>query len=214
MKAATLFALGLALAAHRAHAQLPAVISAPISEKISRKQITHQTVTGTLMAQGKALAGDMKTVSGQIKGVVDQTQQLHDQWYSSLLQVSAGVRSYRRVQEIYDHQTAMITLYGSALGELRHKGLSSSQLTGATTVYQGMLNENVELLGELVGVMSAGKAKMTDPERIGFINSIADRVSTQHDLMNYYTNKCRAAARLQAQTAQDQSSMLSFLSGK
>ena len=58
MKAATILRLGLALAAHRAHAQMPAVISAPISEKISRKQITHQTVTGTLMAQGKVLAGE------------------------------------------------------------------------------------------------------------------------------------------------------------
>lgn len=214
MKAATILALGLALAAHRAHAQMPAVISAPISEKISRKQITHQTVTGTLMAQGRALAGDMKMVSGQIKGVIDKTQQLHDQWYSSLLQVSAGVRTYRRVQEIYDHQTAMISLYGSALGELRQKGLSSNQLTGATTVYQGILNENVQLLGELVGVMSAGRAKMTDPERIEFINNIADRVSAQHDLMNYYTNKCRAVAQMQAQAAQDRASMLSFLGDK
>jgi hypothetical protein len=213
MKAATILALGLTLAAHRAHAQYPAVISAPISEKISRKQITHQTVTGALMAQGKVLAGDMKTVSGQIKGVIDKTQQLHDQWYSSLLQVSAGVRSYRRVQEIYNHQTAMISLYNSALGELRQKGLSN-QLTGATTVYQGILNENVQLLGELVGVMSAGKAKMTDPERIEFINNIADRVSAQHDLMNYYTNKCRAVAQMQAQAAQDRASMLSFLGSK
>lgn len=214
MKAAIVFALGLTFGVHRAHAQYPAVISAPVSEGISRKQITHQTVTGTLMAQGKVLAGDMKTVSGQIKGVIDKTQQLHDQWYSSLLQVSAGVRSYRRVQEIYNHQTAMISLYGSALGELRQKGLSSGQLSGTTTVYQGILNENVQLIGELVGVMSAGKAKMTDPERIEFINNIADRMQGQHDLMNYYTNKCRVVAAMQARATQDRASVLSFMGSK
>lgn len=206
--------MALSFVAHNVYAQYPAVISAPISEQISRKQITHQTVSGTLLAQGKALAGDMTAVSGQIKGVIDQTQQLHDQWYSSLLQVSAGVRGYRRVQEIYNHQTAMISLYSSAIPELRSQGLTSNQLTGASTVYQGMLSENVELIGELIGVMSAGKAKMTDPERIEFINNIADKISGQHDLMNYYTNKCRAVATQQAQASKDRASMLSFLGGK
>ncbi|TVT36766.1 hypothetical protein FNT36_24955 [Hymenobacter setariae] len=209
-----LSALVLVLGAHRAHAQYPAVISAPISEQISRKQITHQTVSGTLLAQGKALAGDMTAVSGQIKGVIDQTQQLHDQWYSSLLQISSGVRTYRRVQEIYDHQTGMIGLYSSVLPELRTKGLSTAQLSGATTIYQGILNENIGLLSELVGVLSAGKAKMTDPERIEFINNIADKIGSQHDLMNYYTSKCRAIARMQAQTAQDRASVLSLMGSR
>lgn len=206
-----LWAFVLVAGAHRAYAQLPAVISAPISEQISRKQITHQTISGTLLAQGKALAGDMTAVSGQIKGVIDQTQQLHDQWYSSLLQISTGVRTYRRVQEIYDHQTGMIGLYSSILPELRTKGLSTAQLSGATTIYQGILNENIGLLSELVGVLSAGKAKMTDPERIEFINNIADKIGSQHDLMNYYTSKCRAIARMQAQTAQDHASVLSLM---
>lgn len=214
MKATNFCVLALTLAAHQAYAQMPAVISAPISEQISRKQITHQTVSGTLLAQGKALAGDMTAVSGQLKGVIDQTQQLHDQWYSSLLQVSSGVRGYRRVQEIYNHQTAMISLYGSAIPELRQQGLTSNQLTGATTIYRGMLSENVDLIGELIGVMSDGKAKMTDPERIEFINNIADKISSQHDLMNYYTNKCRAVATQQAQASKDRASMLSFLGGK
>lgn len=214
MKATQFLALTLALGAHQAAAQLPALISAPIAEKISRKQITHQTVSGTLLAQGKALAGDMKAVSGQIKGVIDQTQQLHERWFSSLLQVSAGVRGYRRVQEIYDHQTAMIALYRSVLAELSQRGFTAEQLAGATKVYQGMLSENIGLIGELLGVMSAGRAKMTDPERIGFINNIADKMAGQQELMNYYSTKCRAIATLQAQASQDRASMRSFLEGK
>lgn len=206
--------LALVLGAQQAYAQLPAVISAPIAEKSSRSQIVHQSISGTLLAQGKLLAADMKLVSGQIKGVIDKTQQLHDQWYSNLLQISAGVRTYRRVQEIYEHQTAMIGQYASIMPELRNKGLSVSQLSGATSTYANMLNENIGLLGELVNVLSAGKAKMTDPERIEFINNIADKVQGQHDLMNYYTSKCRAVARLQTQIAQDQASVLSLMGKK
>lgn len=214
MKPTLLFTLALGLGAGRAFAQLPAVISAPVEEGISRKQIGHQTITGTLMAQGKKLAGDMTAVSGQIKGVMDQTQALHDQWYSSLLQISPGVRTYRRVQEIYDVQSGMITQYARVLPELRGKGLSTDQLAGATDIYGKILTENVGLISELVGVLSANRVKMTDPERIEFINNIADKIESQQDLMNYYTSKCRAVARMQAQTTQDAASVRSLMGSK
>ena len=207
-------ALGLALLAGPAYAQLPAVISAPISEKISRKQIVHQGVSTTLLGQGKLLAGDMKVVSGQIKGVIDKTQALHDQWYSSLLQISAGVRNYRRVREIYTHQSEMISQFARAIPELRTKQLSPAQLSEASTLYQGILTENIALLGELAGVMSSSQAKMTDPERIEFIDNIADRILEQHNLMNYFSNKCRAIAQHQAQQVQDRESMQAFMGAR
>ena len=206
-----LFTLGLALLAGPIYAQLPAVISAPIAEDQSRKQVVHQGISTTLLGQGKVLASDMKVVSGKIKGIIDQTQALHDQWYSSLLQISAGVRNYRRVREIYTHQSEMINQFSSALPELRTKQLSPAQLSEASTVYQGILTENIGLMSELSGVLSAGKSKMTDPERIEFIDNIADRIARQHNLMNYFSNKCRAIAQQQAQQVQDRESMQAFM---
>ncbi|GAB3323332.1 hypothetical protein GCM10027511_32200 [Hymenobacter humi] len=193
---------------------MPAVISAPIAEKSSRKQIVHQGVSATLLGQGKVLASDMTKVSGQIKGVIDKTQALHDQWYSSLLQISAGVRNYRRVQEIYTHQSEMISQFSAAIPELRTQQLSPAQLSEASTIYQGILTENIALLGELAGVMSTGRSKMTDPERVEFIDNIADRIVKQHNLMNYFTNKCRAIAQMQAQQVQDRESMTALMGGR
>lgn len=213
MKATTnLFALGLVLLAAPADAQ--SVISAPIAESQSRKQVVHQGVSTTLLGQGKLLANDMKVVSGKIKGIIDKTQQLHDQWYSSLLQISAGVRNYRRVREIYTHQSEMINQFATAIPELRTKQLSPAQLSEASTVYQALLQENVALLGELSGVLSASRAKMTDPERIEFIDNIADRIARQHHLMNYFSNKCRAIAQHQAQQVQDREAMSAFMTAR
>jgi hypothetical protein len=210
----TLLATALSILARPALAQLPAVISAPIAEDQSRKQVVHQGISTTLLGQGKVLAGDLKTVSGQIKGVIDKTQQLHDQWYSSLLQISAGVRNYRRVREIYAHQSAMISQFSAVIPELRTKNLSATQLGEASLVYQGMLQENIALLGELAGVLSAGRAKMTAPERIEFIDNIADRIGEQHNLMNYFSSKCRAIAQQQAQQAQDRESVRAFMTAR
>lgn len=187
------------------------VIKAPIAEGQSRQQVVHQGVSTTLLGQGKALAYDMKVVSGQIKGVIDKTQQLHDQWYSSLLQISTGVRNYRRVREIYTHQSEMISQFSAIIPELRTKNLSPNQLSEASTIYQGILQENIALLGELAGVLNAGRAKMTDPERIEFIDNIADRIGEQHNLLNYFSSKCRAIAQMQAQQVQDRNSMRGFM---
>lgn len=202
---ASIFALLLLLSFQPAHAQLfgGGVISIPKAETIARGQITHQAITGTQMAHGKKLAGDMTAVSGQIKGVMDQTQQLHEQWYQSLLQVSAGVRNYRQVKEISGHLTAMLGEYSSALTNLRQLGLSAAQVSSAQPVYQQILQENTGLLKELMGVLSANQAKMTDPERLEFIDKIAREVAGQHSLMAYYTAKCETIARLQTQSLHD-----------
>lgn len=206
MKATLLLALGLGLAG-RAAAQLPAVISAPIAEKSSRTQITHQAVSASLLAAGKKLAGDVAAVSGQIKGVMDQTQQLHDAWYSSLLQVSAGVRNYRRVQEIYQAQALMLNQYAGAIPDLRRRGLDAGQLAAAGQVYGALLQENVGLLSELAQVLSPGRAKMTDPERLEFINKLADQMATQQQVMTYFTSKCRTVAQQQNQDAADRAAL-------
>jgi hypothetical protein len=92
--------------------------------------------------------------------------------------------------------------------------LSPSQLSEASTVYQGILTENIALMGELAGVLSASKAKMTDPERIEFIDNIADRISEQRNLMNYFSSKCRAIAQQQAQQVQDRESMRAFMTAR
>jgi len=206
--------LALVLLAGPACAQLPAVISAPIAEKMSRNQINHQLITDVQMGTAKSLAGKMKVVSGQIKGVIDKTQQLHDTWYSGLLQISSGVRNYRRVKEIYDAQAAMIQQYSTVQGNLARKGLTAAQVSEAGKTYTALLVENVGLIGDLVGVLSTGKAKMTDPERLEFINNIADRMGAQQELFTYFTSKCEALAQQQQQAAADTKSLLTLIGSK
>jgi len=208
----TMLLLGLGLGTQQGFAQAPAVISAPIAESSSRKQIVHQGVSTTLLGRGKALAGDMQVVSGKIKGIVDQTQALHAQWYSSLLQISAGVRNYRRVREIYAAQASMISQFSSGVADLR--GLSPNQVTEAAQVYQVLLQENVALIGELATIMTTNRAEMTDPQRIKFINKIGDKMQQQQYLMTYYTNKCRAVALSQQQAIQDRASVLTLVGAR
>lgn len=215
MKKALFSGLLLVAMTFRAQAQFTSpIISMPIEEKISRKQIVHQSITGIQMGQGKTLAGQALTVAGNIKGVMDKTVALHKEWYDGLLKISTGVRNYRRVQEIYTMQQSMISEYGRVVPNLRQQGLTAAQASSATTMYSGLLQENIGLLSELVSVLSANHAKLSDPERLEFINNIADRMQQQNELSTYLTNKCAALGEQQRQTAVDQKSLLSLMGTK
>ena len=78
-------------------------------------------------------------------------------------------------------------------------------------MYQGLLQENVALIGELATIMATNRAEMTDPQRIKFINKIGDQMQQQQYLMTYYTNKCRAVALSQQQAMQDRASVLTLV---
>jgi hypothetical protein len=213
MKASpTFLVLGLTLLTGSAYAQ--AIISAPIAEKISRKQTSHQTITSIQMAAAKRLAGQMKDVSGDIKGIVDQTRKLHEQWYSSLLQISSGVRNYRRVREIYDAQASMIKQFSTVQPDLARRGLTSVQLTEAGKTYKALLAENVGLIEEIARVLTEGRAKMTDPERLEFVNKIADQMTDQQSLMSYFTSRCQAIAQQQRQSTVDAQALQALIGGK
>lgn len=187
------------------------VISAPVAEGMSRQQVVHQGITDVQMGTAKGLAAQMKKVNNQITGITDKTKVLHETWFNSLLAISSGVRSYRRVKEIYDAQTSMISQYSRILPKLRTQGLTSAQISSATTVYGGILQENIGLISELVEVLSANRAKMTDPERLEFINNVADRMVAQQELMSFVTSKCTALAAQQRQVIVDRNSVLALM---
>ena len=187
------------------------VISAPVAEGMSRQQVVHQGITDAQMGTAKGLAAQMKKVNNQITGITDKTKVLHETWFNSLLAISSGVRNYRRVKEIYDAQTSMISQYSRILPKLRTQGLTSAQITSATTVYGGILQENIGLISELVDVLSANRAKMTDPERLEFINNVADRMVAQQELMSFVTSKCTALAAQQRQVIVDRNSVLALM---
>jgi hypothetical protein len=108
----------------------------------------------------------------------------------------------------------MIQHYNSALPTLQRQGLTAQQTYNAGEVYSQILLENIGLMSELVGVMSANNAKMTDPERLEFINNIADRMQQQQTLMDYYTGRCRAIAQRQMQAIVDEKSILALMGAK
>lgn len=199
----TLACLGtLGLLARPAHAQL--VISAPIAESQATQQAGHQGILTALKGLGNAIVKDGNDTQTIIKSLEDQTTSMHEEWYSSLLKISSIVANYQQVKSIWSYQSRTMGLYTQNIAQLRRNPyLTPTQMQGMVKGYTVLLSENVGLLDDLTTVLTPGTAKMTDAQRLKFINKISDKVMHQYQLVAYFTKRNQAIATQQTQAVQD-----------
>ena len=193
---------GLGLAARPAHAQL--VISAPIAEGQATKQATHQGFLTILKDLGNTVVKKGNDTQAIIKSLEDQTVQLHDEWYTSLLKINSVVANYQQVKSIWSYQSRTMSLYTQNVSQLRSNPyLTPTQIQGIVKGYTTLLAENVGLLDDLTTILTPGAAKMTDAQRLKFINKISDKVTHQYQLVAYFTKRNQTMASQQTQAALD-----------
>jgi hypothetical protein len=194
--------VGLGLAAHPAHAQF--VISAPIAEGQATKQVGHQGILTVLKDLGNTVVKKGNDTQAIIKTLESQTVELHDEWYTSLLKINSMVANYQQVKSIWNYQNRTMSLYTQNIGQLRaNPYLTPIQIQGMVKGYTVLLAENVGLLDDLTTILTPGAAKMTDAQRLKFINKISDKVSHQYQLVAYFTKRNQAIVTEQTQAARD-----------
>ncbi|WP_121811293.1 TerB family tellurite resistance protein [Mucilaginibacter kameinonensis] len=132
------------------------------------------------LTQMKSILSDMKTgyqiyqqgygtISALSKGNFD----LHNLYLSGLLAVSPAVRNYGRVTEILLMQSRLVSEYKEKSGLFRKSGsFSISELNYMGTVYARLVSETLNDLEELTNIVTAGKLRMSDAERIRGIDRI------------------------------------------
>ncbi|MGI4743107.1 MAG: hypothetical protein ACRYG7_48780 [Janthinobacterium lividum] len=193
---------GLGLAARPARAQF--VISAPIAEGQATKQAGHQGILTVLKDLGNTVMKTGNDTQALIKNLEDQTVQMHDEWYSSLLKINSVVANYQQVKSIWAYQNRTMGLYTQNIAQLRaNPYLTPTQFQGMVKGYTTLLAENVGLLDDLSTILTPGAAKMTDAQRLKFINKISDKVTHQYQLVAYFTKRNQVIATQQTQAAQD-----------
>jgi hypothetical protein len=160
------------------------------------------------LTQLKSILSDMKTgyqVYQQGYGMISNLSKgnfnLHDVYLSGLLAVSPAVRNYRRIPDIISMQASLLKEYKSAAGRFQRSGtFSPVELAYISKVYQKLIAESLQGLDELAGVITAGKLRMSDAERLKAI----DRVYTgAADKLNFLRTFNRQGIALSLGRARD-----------
>ncbi|RZJ57273.1 MAG: hypothetical protein EOO55_03755 [Hymenobacter sp.] len=185
-----------------AHAQ--AVVSAPVLEGTNFIQTGLQATLKALNTKANDLANDGVVEQVLTKGFTEKNMLLAKDWYDGLLAISNTIKTYRRVQHIFERQTAIITIYSNYIGKFKaDPNLSPAQVAGVIRGYTLLIQESGTYLDDLSAIVSPAKSKMTDAERMELIDVLDEKVTHQYDLVNYFTRRNMAISTQQGQASKD-----------
>ena len=207
MKSTLLLTLGLlGLGISRASAQL--VVTAPVLEVQSGVQTGLQNTMKVLSNAANKLVSQGVGEQELTKVFSEKNMLMAKNWYDGLQQVSGAVRDYRKVRLIFAKQTAIITQYSQAVEILRKSAfVRPEQLTAMTATYSKLLLESSNTISDLSTVVSPALFKMTDAERMRFIDQLDAKITDQAALVDYFTRRNFVMMQQQQQQSVDMQSL-------
>lgn len=149
------------------------------------------------LTQLKGILSDMKTgyqIYQQGYGSISQLSKgnfdLHSVYLTGLLSINPTVKNYGRVAEIITQQVSLISEYKSAYKQFQQSGsFSVSELNYMSNVYTQLVNQSLQNLDDLTNVLTAGKLRMSDDERIRAIDRIYASSSDKLQFLRHFNRQ-------------------------
>lgn len=149
------------------------------------------------LTQLKGILSDMKTgyqIYQQGYGSISQLSKgnfdLHSVYLNGLLSINPTVKNYGRVAEIITQQVSLISEYKSAYKQFQQSGsFSVSELNYMNSVYNQLVNQSLQNLDDLTNVLTAGKLRMSDDERMRAIDRIYASSSDKLQFLRHFNRQ-------------------------
>lgn len=124
-----------------------------------------------------------------IKDVSEGNFSLHKTFLDALLEVSPGVRKYKRIADIINYQIRLVKEYKAAFHEFKNgDAFTPEEIDYLGKVYGNLFKESTESLDELLTVITAGKLRMSDDERLQAIDRIYASVEDQFSFLKEFNS--------------------------
>lgn len=136
------------------------------------------------LAQFKSILEDMKKgydilLNGYnaVKDISEGNFSLHKLFLDRLLDVSPTVRKYKRVGDIITYQIMLVREYKAAFNDFRASSLfDAREMEYMGRVYSQLFDESLDCLEDLIAVLTAGRLRMSDEERLAEIDYLYDSI--------------------------------------
>jgi hypothetical protein len=109
----------------------------------------------------------------QVSAVAKGNFDLHKTFLDGMLDISPTVRQYHKVSVIMQRQTGIAQEYKVAVYQIQSAGmLNAAEMTTLKQSLAVFVNESVRLLEDLLLIITPGKMRMNDEERLRSIDNI------------------------------------------
>lgn len=124
-----------------------------------------------------------------IKDISEGNFDLHRNFLDDLLQVSPAVRKYKRIADIVTYQLRIVKEYKAAFNQFKQdKHFTGDEIDYLGKVYGNLFDASLKSLDELAMVITAGKLRMSDDERLQAIDRIYSEVVEQFSFLQEFNN--------------------------
>lgn len=152
----------------------------PVKASAQAQELQQLALNIEKLAQFRQILKDMKKgyeilTKGynSVKDLTEGNFSLHKTFLDALMQVSPTVRNYRRVGDIINYQVILVREYRAAFDRFRNSGnFNTGEIAYLERVYDNLFNQSLRNLDELTAVITAGKLRMSDDERLEAIDRI------------------------------------------
>jgi DNA repair ATPase RecN len=136
------------------------------------------------LAQFKQILKDLKQgyeilSSGYnaIRNISEGNFDLHKTFLDGLLAVSPEVKKYKKVSDIIKMQLQIVNEYKNAFKRFKNNGhFTSEEIDYLSQTYNNLFKKSLNDLDELATVLTAGKLRMSDDERLHFIDRVFENM--------------------------------------
>lgn len=163
------------------------------------------------LAQFKQILSDLKKgyqiLSGgyeAIKNISQGNFNLHQTFLDGLLQVSPAVQKYERIKDIINYQLRIVKVGKEAYSTFKgDKNFAVDELDYMGKVYSHLFNESVKNLDDLITVITAGKLRMSDDERLKAIDHIWTEVQDQFAFLRDFNSSTAMLSQARQKERED-----------
>lgn len=139
-----------------------------------------------------------------VKDLTEGNFNLHKAFLDALLEVSPAVRNYKRVGDIVEFQIKLVQEHSRHKGRLTSSGLfNTDELHYFNGVYDKLIDESLRNLDELTNVLTAGKMRMSDQERLEAIDRIYESMQDKVLFLRDFNSNTTVLALQRAKEARD-----------
>lgn len=140
----------------------------------------------------------------RVKEVASGNFRLHQVFLDGLYAINPEIKKYSRIPEIISNQVAIVKEYKSAFSLFKNCGqFTPNELDYLSKVYTDLTNESLKNLDALIMVITGGKLRMSDDERIEAIDQIADDMQNKLDFIQHFDTNTHILALQRLKDQQD-----------
>lgn len=124
-----------------------------------------------------------------VKNLSEGNFRLHKTFLDGLMEVSPAVKRYTRIADIINYQFRIVKEYKGAFNLFKaDKSFTDKEIEYLGKIYANLVDHSAKKLEELSMVITAGKLRMSDDERLQAIDRIYASMEDQFAFLKEFNN--------------------------